>query len=287
MNRLEVRSGSFKHGAAVPVPGAKRVATRLGWQLPEDSIAADAYSSYLTLSVRPPMMGLPDDPLANLRLPAAALTPDPVFEDLAKANLLPGRLQLYTKGTAVSRGLIGPGEFGIPESDERITGLGERVDILPLARKAKAIDMSSVEAIVTSCDATSKVFKEIQRRANHTDSGCMYGVSFLVCERKTGRFLEFYCGTRSTRPLAEEIYPFLPLVQRQIDARAERGEDVTELRPHGPIPLMLKAKLQKQGKFNWHVPVRGARAKPFAVAPTVEVVEEGIAKFLLPNLAQS
>jgi hypothetical protein len=76
------------------------------------------------------MMGLPDDPLANLRLPAAALTPDPVFEDLAKANLLPGRLQLYTKGTAVSRGLIGRGEFGIPESDERITGLGKSVDIL-------------------------------------------------------------------------------------------------------------------------------------------------------------
>ena len=228
-------------------------------------------------------MDLPNDPLANLRLPAAALTPDPVFEDLAKVNVLPARLQLYSKGKAVSRGLIGPGEFGIPESDARITGLGKSVAILPLARKVKAIDMSSVEAIVTSSDATSKVFKEIQSRADHADSGCMYGVSFLVYERKTGRFLEFYCGTRSTRPLAEEIYPYLPLVQQQIDARAERGENVSELRPHGPIPLMLKAKLRKQGKFTWHVPVRGLRAKPFADAPTVEVVEEEIAKFLLPD----
>jgi hypothetical protein len=232
-------------------------------------------------------MGLPNDPLANLRLPAAALTPDPVFEELAKANVLPARLQLYTKGKAVSSGLIGPGEFGIPESDARIIGLGKSVDLLPLARKVKAIDMSSVEAIVTSCDATSKVFKEIQRRANHADSGCMYGVSFLVCERKTGRFLEFYCGTRSTRPLAEDIYPYLPLVQQQIHTRAERGEDVSELRPHGPIPLMLKAKLRKQGKFTWHVPVRGSNAKPFAVTPALEVVEDEIAKFLLPDTAHS
>ena len=59
------------------------------------------------------------------------------------------------------------------------------------------------------------------------------------------------------------------------------------LTPDPVFPLILKAKLQKGGKFSWHFPVLGPRARPLAVAPAVEVVEEEIARFLLSHLAQS
>ena len=55
----------------------------------------------------------------------------------------------------------------------------------------------------------------------------MYGTSFLVFERTTGRFL----GT--TRPTAGDIAVFLPLTQADIDRKAAGGADVSQMEPHG------------------------------------------------------
>ena len=38
----------------------------------------------------------------------------------------------------------------------------------------------------------------------------MYGPSFLVYERSQGRFLEFFCGNKSARNEAKNVYPYLP-----------------------------------------------------------------------------
>jgi hypothetical protein len=214
----------------------------------------------------------------SLNLPA--LASDDVYNDLAKSNDFLGRLQLYTKGSAVNRKLISPGEYGIPEGDDEITRLGDSVDVLVLARRPKAIDLSDREAIIVSYDPTSETFKDIQARSNEPDSGCMYGVSFLVIERTTGRFLEFFCGTKSTRSEAGKIYGFLPLTQQQIDALAERGQDVSKLQPHGPLPMTLKSKLVEKGKYSWHVPVVLPCSTPFNRLPSVEAINEQVTKFL-------
>ena len=39
----------------------------------------------------------------------------------------------------------------------------------------------------------------------------MYGPSFLVFERSTGHFVEFFCGTKSTRGQAKNISSFSAL----------------------------------------------------------------------------
>lgn len=205
------------------------------------------------------------------------------FADLSKGTAFLGRLQLYTKGSAVNRKLIGPGEFGIPDSDEQIIGLGETVDILPLARRPKAIDLSDKEAIITVYDAQSDVFRDIAARTTGQDSGCMYGVSFLVIERKTGRLLEFFCGTKSTRPEAGKIAAFLPLSANDIERKAAAGVDVSNMEPHGPIPCSMKSKLIEKGKFSWHVPVVLPCSTPFTKMPKAEAIYVEVQKFLNPS----
>jgi len=205
------------------------------------------------------------------------------FADLSKGTAFLGRLQLYTKGTAVNKKLIGPGEFGVPESDEQIIGLGETVDILPLARRPKAIDLSDKEAIITCYDPQSDVFKDIAARSSGSDSGCMYGVSFLVIERKTGRLLEFFCGTKSTRPEAGKIAAFLPLSANDIERKAAAGVDVSNMEPHGPLPMSMKSKLVEKGKFSWHVPVVLPCSTPFNKMPKEATIYLEVAKFLNPS----
>lgn len=108
----------------------------------------------------------------------------------------------------------------------------------------------------------------------------MFGPSFLIYERSTGQFLEFFCGTKSARAEARKIYPYCPVSQDDIDAAARRGEDVSGMVPHGPIPVTLKSKLVERGSYSWHVPVALKCSSPFTKLPLAEVIYKEIAKFL-------
>ena len=76
------------------------------------------------------------------QLPSTQIGGDDLYAELAKGGDYLGRMQLYTKGKAVNKGLIPPGHYGIPERDDEIIDLGTTVDIIPLARRPKAIDMT-------------------------------------------------------------------------------------------------------------------------------------------------
>ena len=108
----------------------------------------------------------------------------------------------------------------------------------------------------------------------------MYGPSFLVYERTTGRFLEFFCGNKSSRSEAKKVYPYLPLTQADIDAKAAAGEDVSDLQPHGPLPLTLKSRLVEKGTYSWHVPVVVKCSTPFAKLPPMDRIVKEITAFL-------
>src|SRR3990167_11522677 len=112
------------------------------------------------------------------------------------------------------------------------------------------------------------------------DSHCQYGPSFLVYERSTGRFLEFFCGNKSSRIEAKKLFPFLPLTQADIDAKAAAGNEVGDLKPHGPVPVTLKTKLAENRKGTWHVPVVVMCSTPFSRLPSEEVIVREITRFL-------
>jgi hypothetical protein len=189
-------------------------------------------------------------------------------------------MQLFTKSKANMKGLIPSGHYGIPESDEEIIDLGPSVDLLPLARRPKAIDMTDMEALTISYDMESEEFKRIAAKSAESDSHCQYGPSFLVYERSTKRFLEFFCGNKSSRIEAKKLFPFLPLSQADINAKAENGNGVSDLKPHGPIPVTLKTKVAENRKGTWHVPVVVMCASPFTSLPSDDVICREIVKFL-------
>jgi hypothetical protein len=176
------------------------------------------------------------------QLPATQVGSDEQFESMSRNTTFLGRLQLYSKGLPINEGLIPPGTYGIPESDKKIVKLGASIDIIPLAKRLKALDLSDKEAIAANYDATSDTFKDIAARSEEPESNCMYGTSFLVFERGTGRFLEFFCGNKSTRPIAGDIAAFMALTQADIDRKKAAGADVSQMTPHGPQPCTLKVR---------------------------------------------
>jgi hypothetical protein len=211
------------------------------------------------------------------QLPSTQLGDDSMFDDVTKGGDFLGRLQLYSKGAAVSKGQISGGHWGIPESAEQITDLGVSIDMLPLARRAKALDMSDKEAIITNYDPTSEEFQRIMAASGEKDSGCMYGVSFLIYERSSGRFLEYFCGTKSTRVEAKKIFPYLALSQQDIEARGLTGQE-----PHGPMPCTLNNRFIEK-RYSYHVPVVARCSTPFTQLPAREKIVAQIEAFINPK----
>jgi hypothetical protein len=195
---------------------------------------------------------------------------DEQFLALAKGTEYLRRLQLYTKGKAVNRKLVEPGNYGIAIDEDTVDDLGDQIDIIPLARRPKAIDMTDDEAIIVSYNPDSDEFKRIAAQSMEAESHCMYGPSFLVFERETASFLEFFCGNKSCRAEAKKIYSYLRLSQADIDAKAARGVDTCDLVPHGPLPLTLRSRLVEKGTYSWHVPVATNCLEEFSNLPRVE-----------------
>jgi hypothetical protein len=237
---------------------------------------------FLAASRKLPVVNQPDgsNVAEKEKGPSTQISTDDQFAELARASNCLERLQLYTKGKAVNRKLIEAGNYGIPVNDEAVNDLGSQIDIVPLARRPKAIDMSDSEAILVSYAPDSEEFKRIAAQSLEKEPQCLYGPSFLVFERSQGAFLEFFCGNKSSRSEAKNIYPYLPLTQADIDAQAARGKDVTGLVPHGPLPLTLKSRLLKKGTYSWHLPVVAKCNEPFTNLPGTDEIAKEIAAFL-------
>jgi hypothetical protein len=201
-----------------------------------------------------------------------------VFLGLSKSSEYLERLQLYTKGKAIDQGLIPPGHYGIPHSDDNIEDLGVEIDVLPLVCRPKALDMRDKDAIVTNYDPESAQFKEIEALGKVTNSGCMFGLTFLIFERSTGKFYELFCGTKSMRTESGKIGAFLPISP----ATAESIETKTgkPCKPRGPLPCTLKAKYVTKGDWGWHVPVCSACTDPFDNLPDVDTLIAEQEKFM-------
>ncbi len=217
-------------------------------------------------------------PIDFTDLPSTQIGSDIGFDCLVNEVEVLGRLQLFSKGSAINKGLICPGHWGIPESDDETTDLSESVDLVSIARRPKAIDLSDTEVMITNYDMQSTEFKRIINWSLQKDSGCMYGPSFLVFERTTGRFLEWFCGTKSTRAEAKKVYPYLGLTKKDIEVREMEDDG-----PHGPSPFTMNTQLVERKAYRWHVPVVVNCSTPFTNVPSREQIIHEMERFLNPE----
>ena len=183
------------------------------------------------------------------QLPSTQIGSDDQFTDLAKSGDFLQPLAALHEGQGGQPQARRPRQLRHRgQCDEQVKDLGDKIDIVPLARRPKAIDMTDNEAIIVSYEpGQHRVQADRRAVGGEGKSHCMYGPSFLVFERKTASFLEFFCGNKSSRSEAKNIYPFLPLTQADIDAKAARGDDVSNLEPHGPLPLDAQEPARGEG----------------------------------------
>jgi hypothetical protein len=211
--------------------------------------------------------------LTSLATTAISTVDNKLFEDMTRNKGYLGRLQLYSKGKDVNHGLVGPGEYGIPDGDGKVIRLGKNVDVLPLARRVKALDMSDSDNIVSVYDPADPEFARIQEKAGGKDSKCMFGVSFLVFERTSARFLEFFCGTITSRKEAGKIYPFLPQVVEGV--------------PQPPRAMTLGSKVIDSQDFSWHGSTVAECSTPISDLPSIEDIQKEINAFLNPKVEKT
>lgn len=179
--------------------------------------------------------------------------------EVSKGSDFLARIQLVTKGKYVDTGKIAPGRWGVPQpGGEDIVDLGATIDVVPFAARPKALDVSDKSAIISNYDLNSPEFQRIKNAPKNT--GCMWGPSFLVLERNTGRLYELFFGNASGRSEAGKLRPFLP--------------------NPSPSPATLSIRYKKTPEYGWHVPVVTKCSEPFSDGPSGPEILAAINKFM-------
>lgn len=202
----------------------------------------------------------------NTNLPAVNAEALNSLDDVAKGSDFLPRIQLVTKGKYVDEGKIGPGRWGVPQpGGDEIEDLGDKIDIIPLDYRPKALDVSDRDASIAVYDTNDPEFQRIKTAPKN--SGCMWGPSFLVLERSTGKLYELFFGNKSGRNEAGKLKPFL--VNR--------------------MPATLGIRYKKMPEYGWHVPVITKCSEPFdpeQVNVTPDQMAEEMKKFQNPEEAE-
>jgi len=189
--------------------------------------------------------------------------------EVAKGTEFLARIQLVTKGRYVDEGKIMPGHWGVPiPGGDEIEDLGEAIDVIPFAYRPKALDVSDKESIVSNYEVASEEFQRIKNAPKN--SGCMWGPSFIVLERSTGRMYEMFFGNKSGRAEAGKMKKFLPTAEND-------GQ---------PSAASLGIRYKKTEQYGWHVPVITKCSEPFdpaAIKVTEKQISEEITKFKNPE----
>lgn len=196
------------------------------------------------------------------------------LDDLSQATSFLPRIQLYSGGKAVKKKLIEEGHFGQPKSADEVISFGAAIDVLVIDRKAKAIDMSDTDDIIVSNEPSSKEFQRIVEESNNKDSGCAWGPTYLVFERSTGKFYEFFCGSKSARYESSTINNYLPVTPEMIEAGVTE-----EKKPRGPKPLTLSSQYIEKGKWAWYAPKASDCLTPFDKLFTKDQLVDEIERF--------
>lgn len=175
------------------------------------------------------------------------------------------RLQLAASSCDLCKtGKVMPGKWVIPTGDGECTVLGETADVLPIAVRNKAMDMTDKANIIASFDPECDEYKRIKAQKKRS----YHGQSYLVIERKTGELLELYFGNASGREESDKLKPFLP-------------------RPGRPSQVATLGARFIEGKdYSWHAPTIKKCSEPFTSGPDVKLIIAEKEKFMNPKEAE-
>jgi hypothetical protein len=138
---------------------------------------------------------------------AVAAQDDDAFKAATKSGDYLPRLQLLTANSKICKS----GEFPINHfaiiRDQNNNDIGETVDIVVVAWRAKAIEIGDM--ILTSYNPKDDTFASIQEKSEEKDSGCMFGPEFLVWVPVADTFATFFMSSKSMRREAPSVRGFI------------------------------------------------------------------------------
>lgn len=180
---------------------------------------------------------------------------DQRFADLIISTKFLPRLQLMTSSSEKCKS----GEFPINHY-ALVTGgvhidLGGEVDVLVIDWRAKAMQIG--EVITNFYDPDSVEFKEISQKSEIRDSGCMFGVEFLMYVPTKQKFVTFFCGSATAR---KEAFSIKERLQKA---------------------ATLKSKKIETKKYTWFGPVCQDCNVPFDL-PSMDDIKIEVEKFRNP-----
>ena len=168
------------------------------------------------------------------------------------------RLQLMTAASELCKKNEFPMNHYAIVKDGKYQDIGEVIEVIVLAWRPKALDMSDPKGeIMSSFDLKDDEFKRIKLKSEGSDSGCMWGFEFLVYVSEHEAFATFFMGSASARREA-------PSMKSQMLKGAT-----------------LKSRLIESKKYSWFAPVITPCSSPLE-APEQEKLEEEIEKFNNP-----
>lgn len=196
------------------------------------------------------VVGTAEEMLAQLA--SNAETGVEVFDTITAGGYLP-RIQLESDSCKpVKLGLFPRNHYALVKGSELID-LGEKTKILPLAFRPMALDTSDDE-VSAAYDEKSDEFKRIQAESELKDSGCQFGIQFLVYLPDRNTLATLFMGSKSARKEAHTIYSRIGKMCTMTSRSAEKGKNVWTV-PYGtqcseaperlPDPAILAEELAK------------------------------------------
>jgi hypothetical protein len=180
---------------------------------------------------------------------------DKAFEAAAGSSYLPYVNLMTSQSDECKMAKFPINHFALHASGDPVD-LGGEVDLLPIAWRPKAMDISG-KAMIVSYDQDSAEFKGIMTRSAVANSKCMYGIEFLCWLPKQTRFITFYFSSKSSRKEAPGM-------------KSRIGKACT-----------VKPKLCQTSEYTWFVPTVFDCNVPFDL-PTMEDIKDEVEKFNNP-----
>lgn len=186
----------------------------------------------------------------------------------AGVNFLP-RLQLYTSNSdLVKSGKIPLTHYGVVKGKDTLFDLGKTVVMIPLAWRAKAMDVKAEPNPLAYFDQKSPEFMKIVEIANaDSNQGKMFGPEFLVWIDTHG-YCTFFFGSKSARNVAPALKALLPKANGQLQVAAATSKYI-------------------EGKeYKWHAPEISPSAQTLASMPPPETIYPTVSEFLNPKASE-
>jgi hypothetical protein len=191
------------------------------------------------------------------------------FDSFSSALFLP-RLQLEgSSSNLVKNGKIQRGHWSLITGREQFEDLGEKVDILVLTYRTKALDMVDKKNVIASFDQNDAEFRRIKGEAQNKIKGNLYGLEFLVYvpdSKGEQRFATLFLGNPTGRVAAKN---FKPLIR-------------TEKNPDANNQATLKWEILRNTEHIWEGPVILPCTSPLSRYPDPSECQARMQEFLDP-----